>query len=340
VERLKEAGKDGGLRFWGLLALPIPLAVLALTLGRFDISPGAVLQALGHALAGQPPATAAETLVLQVRLPRILAAMLIGAGLSGSGTVFQGVFKNPLVDSNILGVTSGAGFGAALALLLTGSSPLAGIAAFAFGMLALILAHAAARTAGASHTLMLTLSGILVGAFFTALISLIKTLADPLDALPSITFWLLGSLANITWRSLPALAVVTLAGCAALTLIRWQLNILSLGDREAVALGVNARRLKIAITAIAAAMTAVTVAVGGLIGWVGLVIPHAGRLLVGPDHKRLLPVSFSLGAAFLLLIDTLSRTVLVREVPLGVFTGLIGVPVLFWLLQRRRAGWE
>jgi iron complex transport system permease protein len=186
----------------------------------------------------------------------------------------------------------------------------------------------------------LTLSGILVGSFFTALTSLIKTLADPLDTLPAITFWLLGSLANVTWRSLPALAVVTLTGCGALTLIRWQINILSLGDREALALGTDARRMKILITGLASLMTAVAVAVGGLIGWVGLVMPHAGRLLVGPDHKRLLPVSFSLGASFLLLIDTLSRTALAREVPLGVFTGLIGVPALFWLLRRRRSGWE
>lgn len=338
--KLHEARRDGRLLFWGLLALPVPLALLALALGRYEISPDAVVQALGHALAGRPPATSAETLVLQVRLPRILAALLIGAGLGGSGTVFQGIFKNPLVDSNILGVTSGAGFGAALALLLTGNTLLAGVAAFVFGMLALVLAHMAARAAGNSHSLMLTLSGILVGAFFTALISLIKTLADPLDTLPAITFWLLGSLTNITWRSLPALGLVTLAGCTALTLIRWQLNILSLGDREAVALGVNVRRLTIALTGVAALMTAVAVAVGGLIGWVGLVMPHAGRLLVGPDHKRLLPVSFSLGAAFLLLIDTLSRTVLAREVPLGVFTGLIGVPALFWLLQRRHVGWE
>lgn len=340
ARRLQEISRDGRLLFWGLLALPIPLALLALTLGRYQIGVQDTLQALSHGLTGQPLATAGEALVLQVRLPRILAALLIGAGLSGAGTVFQGVFKNPLVDANILGVTSGAGFGAALALLLTGSSLLVGVAAFACGMLALVMAQVAARSADSSHTLMLTLSGILVGAFFTALISLIKVLADPLDTLPAITFWLLGSLTNVTWRSLPVLGLITLAGGAALILIRWQLNILSLGDREAMALGTDARRMKIVMTTVASLLAAAAVAVGGLIGWVGLVIPHAGRLLVGPDHKRLLPVSFSLGAAFLLVIDTLSRTVLAREVPLGVFTGLIGVPVLFWLLWRGRVGWE
>jgi iron complex transport system permease protein len=339
LARLKKIGRDGRLRFWGLLALPIPLAVLALALGRYEISPGAVLQALGSALAGRPATTAAETLLLQVRLPRIVAALLIGAGLGGSGAAFQGIFKNPLVDSNILGVTSGAGFGAALALLLTGSLPLASGAAFVFGMAAVLLAHAGARAHGGSHTLMLTLSGILVGSFFSALTSLVKIMADPLSTLPAITFWLLGGLSDVTWRDLPLLVLVTGLGGAFLVAIRWQLNVLSLGDREATALGLNTRHTKLAIVGVAALLTAAAVAVGGVIGWVGLVIPHAGRMLVGPDHRRLLPVSLSLGAMFLLAIDTLARTALSREVPLGVFTGIVGVPVLFVLLRRAKAGW-
>lgn len=337
--RFHEVRRDGRLRFWGLLALPIPLVLLALALGRFEISPGAVLQALTHALSGQPPATSAETLVLQVRLPRILAALLIGAGLAGAGAAFQGIFKNPLVDSNILGVTSGAGFGAALALLLTGSLTLASGAAFVFGMAAVLLAHVGANTHGGSHTLMLTLSGILIGSFFSALTSLVKILADPLSTLPAITFWLLGGLSDVTWRDLPALLLVTGLGSAFLIAIRWQLNVLSLGDREAAALGLNTRPIKLVIIGVAALLTAAAVAVGGVIGWVGLVIPHAGRMLVGPDHRRLLPVSLSLGAAFLLAIDTLARTALPREVPLGVFTGILGVPVLFVLLRRTKAGW-
>jgi iron complex transport system permease protein len=269
-----------------------------------------------------------------------VAALLIGSALGGSGAAFQGIFKNPLVDSNILGVTSGAGFGAALALLLTGSLPLASLAAFVFGMAAVLLAHAGARPhGGGSHTLMLTLSGILVGSFFAALTSLVKILADPLSTLPAITFWLLGGLSNVTWRDLPVLLMITGLGGASLIAIRWQLNVLSLGDREAAALGLNTRQIKLAVIGVAALMTAAAVAVGGVIGWVGLVIPHAGRMLVGPDHRRLLPVSLSLGAAFLLAIDTLARTVLPREVPLGVFTGIVGVPVLFVLLRRAKAGW-
>lgn len=335
---LRESRRDGRLRFWVLLALPIPLAVAALAFGRYEISPGAVLQAVGHALAGQPAASSAETLVLQVRLPRIAAALLIGAALGGSGAAFQGIFKNPLVDSNILGVTSGAGFGAALALLLTGSLPLASGAAFACGLAAVLLAHAGARTHGGSHTLMLTLSGILVGSFFAALTSLVKILADPLSELPAITFWLLGGLSDATWRDLPLLFLVTALGGALLFALRWQLNVLSLGDREAAALGLNTRQMKLLVVGVASLLTAAAVAVGGVIGWVGLVIPHAGRLLVGPDHRRLLPVSLSLGATFLLVIDTLARAALPREVPLGVFTGIVGVPVLFLLLRRSRSG--
>ncbi len=336
---LRETRRDGRLRFWILLALPIPLAVVALALGRYEISPGAVLQALGHALTGQPLATSAETLVLQVRLPRIAAALLIGSALGGSGAAFQGIFKNPLVDSNILGVTSGAGFGAALALLLTGSLPLASLAAFVCGMTAVLLAHVGAQTRGGSHTLMLTLSGILVGSFFSALTSLVKILADPLSELPAITFWLLGGLSDVTWRDLPLLLLIVGLGSAFLFAMRWQLNVLSLGDREAAALGLNTRRMKLLVIGVAALLTAAAVAIGWVIGWVCLVIPHAGRMLVGPDHRRLLPVSLSLGAAFLLVIDTLARTALPREVPLGVFTGIVGVPMLFILLRRAKAGW-
>jgi iron complex transport system permease protein len=330
---------NGRLRLWALLALPIPLALLALAMGRYEIGLGDILRALGNGLAGRPAASSAETLLLQVRLPRILAALLIGAGLGGSGAAFQGIFKNPLVDSNILGVTSGAGFGAALALLLTGSLPLASVTAFVFGMAAVLLANVGARAHGGSHTLMLTLSGILVGSFFSALTSLVKMLADPLSTLPAITFWLMGGLSDVTWRDLPVLVVITVLGSGFLIGIRWQLNVLSLGDREAAALGMNARQTKLAFVGVSALLTAAAVAVGGVIGWVGLVIPHAGRLLVGPDHRRLLPVSLSLGAAFLLVIDTLARTALPREVPLGVFTGIVGVPVLFLLLRRAKAGW-
>jgi iron complex transport system permease protein len=281
----------------------------------------------------------ARRLVLRVRLPRALAALLIGASYGGTGTAFQAIFKNPLVDSNILGVTSGAGFGAALALLLLLNNWQVQLFAFAFGLIAVGLAFFGSRLYKTSPLLILTLMGILIGSLFGSLTALLKYMADPLDTLPAITFWLLGSLSSITWAHLPVLVIISILGLFFLWLIRWRLNVLSLGDAEARALGINPTRAKLWIIIAATLMTAAAVSVSGVIGWVGLVIPHAGRLLVGPDHKRLMPASILLGASFLLLIDNIARTLLPGEIPLGVLTGLIGVPVLALLLRRGRTGW-
>jgi iron complex transport system permease protein len=279
------------------------------------------------------------TLVLRIRLPRVLTAALIGASLASTGVAFQGIFKNPLVDSNLLGVTSGAGFGAALALLLGGSVALVQGFAFGFGLLAVSLAFLGSRLYRTAPLIVLTLMGILIGSFFGSLTSMMKYVADPLNTLPAITFWLLGGLTGVTWSSVPTLAIITMAGSAFLWLVRWRLNILSLGDSEATTLGMNPNRLKLIIIMCATLMTAAAVAVGGVIGWIGLVIPHAGRILVGPDHNRLIPASLALGASFLLVIDNVSRTLLPNEVPLGILTGLVGVPLLIVLLRRNRTGW-
>jgi len=325
-----------------ILILPVALFIISLTLGRYEISPVNVLRVLLSpiypGLAADIPAIARQ-LVLQIRVPRILAAMLIGASFGATGTAFQAIFKNPLVDSNILGVTSGAGFGAAVAILLMRSPLQVQLSAFFFGLLAVSLSFFGSRLYKATPLLILTLMGILVGSLFNSLTSLLKYLADPLDSLPAITFWLLGSLTSITWQNIPALLVITLVGLLFLWLIRWRLNILSLGDEEAKSLGVDPIRMKLMIIMFATLMTAVAVSVSGVIGWVGLVIPHAGRLIVGPDHKRLLPVSVGLGAAFMILIDNVARTLLPGEIPLGVLTGLIGVPLLIVLLRRSRTGW-
>lgn len=325
-----------------LVALPLLLFLLALTLGRYPITLPDVWRSLLSPLFPGAAVGVEETalrLVLRVRLPRTLAALLIGASLGSTGTAFQGIFKNPLVDSNILGVTSGAGFGAALALLLLWPPALVQTSAFFFGLLAVGLAFFGSRLYRTAPILVLTLMGILVGSLFGSLTSLLKYVADPLDTLPAITFWLLGSLASVTWRDLPALLGITAVGAAFLWLVRWRLNVLSLGEAEAVTLGTHPTRLKLAIIVAATLMTAVAVSVSGVIGWVGLVMPHAGRILVGPDHRRLIPATLSLGATFLLLIDLIARTILPGEVPLGVLTGLIGVPMLIVLLRRNRTGW-
>jgi iron complex transport system permease protein len=325
-----------------LVALPLFLFLLALTLGRYPIPLFDVGRSLLSSLFPEMAANVEETarqLVLRVRLPRALAALLIGASLGSTGAAFQGIFKNPLVDSNILGVTSGAGFGAALALLLLWPGWMVQASAFSFGLLAVGLAFFGSRLYRTAPILVLTLMGILVGSLFGSLTSLLKYVADPLDTLPAITFWLLGSLASVTWRDLPALVGITAVGAAFLWLVRWRLNVLSLGEAEATTLGTHPTRLKLGIIVAATLMTAVAVSVSGVIGWVGLVIPHAGRILVGPDHRRLIPATLSLGASFLLLIDLIARTLLPGEVPLGVLTGLIGVPMLIVLLRRNRTGW-
>jgi len=341
---LSKSETNKGVRFTDILIvlLPVILFLFSLTLGRYQISAVDVLRVLLSPLfpgISTDIPDIARQLIFRVRLPRALGALLIGASFGGTGTAFQAIFKNPLVDSNILGVTSGAGFGAALALLLVGRDWQVQVFAFLFGLTAVLLAFFGSRLYKTTPMLVLTLMGILTGSLFSSLTALLKYIADPLDTLPAITFWLLGSLTGITWQSLPLLAAITIGGIAFLFLIRWRLNILSLGDDEAKAMGVDPTRMKLLIIFFSTLMTAAAVSVSGVIGWVGLVIPHAGRMIVGPDHRRLLPVSMSLGAAFLMLIDNIARTLLPGEIPLGVLTGLIGVPLLIFLLRRNKTGW-
>lgn len=325
-----------------LLVLPVLVFFGTLLLGRYPIAPIDVAKSLLSpffpTLANDIPEVALQ-LVLRIRLPRALAALLIGASFGGTGASFQAIFKNPLVDANLLGVTSGAGFGAALALLTLRTGWQVQLMAFIFGLVAVGLAFFGSRLYKSTPLLVLTLMGILVGSLFGSLTALLKYLADPLDTLPAITFWLMGSLASITWVDLPLLAAIVIPGLGFLILIRWRLNVLSLGDSESRSLGLNPTLAKLAIILAATLMTAAAVAISGVIGWVGLVIPHAGRLLVGPDHQKLLPASIALGATFLLLIDSLARVLLPGELPLGVLTGLVGVPILIILLRRNQTGW-
>jgi len=317
----------------GALAL---LALAALMIGPYQLSPGQVLGALigtGNAQA--------EIVVWNVRLPRVAAALLVGAALAAAGASYQALFRNPLVSPDILGVSAGAGLGAVLGIFL--SLPVVGIqlAAFAGGMgaVALVLVVAGAVRHG-DRTLILVLTGVVIGALAGAATSLVKVLADPYDQLPAITFWLLGSLAAVTPEDVaPAIAPVTL-GLAALGLLRWRINVLGMGDEEARALGVEAGRLRLWTITAATLITASVTAVAGVIGWVGLVIPHIGRMLVGPGFGRLLPVSAAIGAGYLLIVDTLARTIAQTEVPLGILTAVIGAPFFVWLLARGRRGWS
>jgi iron complex transport system permease protein len=294
-------------------------------------------RALG--LEGGAP-TPGEIVFGRVRLPRVAAGMLVGAALAGAGAAYQTLFRNPLVSPDILGVASGAGLGAVAGILL--SLPVAGIQglAFAGGLVTVALVYLiSAALRGHDRTLVLVLGGVVVGALAGACISLVKILADPYDQLPAITFWLLGSLAGIKLGDLAVAAPLVLIGLVPLVLWRWRIGVLSLGDDEARALGVDVAKLRAAVIAAATLMTASVVAISGVIGWVGLMIPHIARMLVGPNFSRLLPAAMLLGAAFMLVVDTAARSLARVETPLGILTAVLGAPFFLWLLSRGKKTW-
>ena len=328
---------------WGVAAAALlAAAAAALALGRYPI-PLSALSGLG----AMDPAMAA--VLWNVRLPRVLAAMLVGAALAGAGAAFQGMFRNPLASPDLLGVSVGASLGAVLGIFFglpvvvtdTFESVAVGVQAAAFlgglGAVAAValLMGAVRRGAGDDPVLLLVLAGIALGALLGAAISLLKVLADPYNQLPAITFWLLGSLSAVTRGDLAAAAVPAGAGLLLLFLLRWRLNLLTLGEDEARALGAPTGLLRGAAIVGATLATAAVTALAGAVGWVGLVVPHAARLLGGPDLRRLVPLSMLLGAAFLLAVDTLARNVARIEIPLGILTAAIGTPVFLLLVARR-----
>ena len=319
------------------------LAALAFAVGRFPLAPGELAALVANKLFGTGYALSpnVETVVLQVRGPRILAALLVGAALAAAGTAYQGMFRNPLVSPDILGVSAGAALGAVLGIFLSQDALTIQVGAFAGGLLAVGLVYAVGAQARRHDPILsLILAGIVIGTLLGALIALLKYLADPYNQLPAITYWLLGSLAAVSPRDLALAAPFALAGLVPLYLLRWRMNLLSLPDDEARALGVSVGRLRLAVVCAATLMTAAAVAISGIIGWVGLLIPHAARMLVGPGFSRLLPLSMLLGAAFLLAVDTLARTLAPIEVPPGVLTALIGTPFFLWLFASARRAWQ
>lgn len=324
-----------------LILFPTAIFLLSFLIGRFPVPPWTVIRVIGANLLPITPdwSPVVRSVVMDVRLPRIAGAMLVGSGLSLSGACYQGVFRNPLVSPFILGVSAGAGFGAAVAILLFPWHDAVPMMAFAFGLLAVGMCFGLARSYRSAPTLVLVLAGVIVGALFTALLSLLKYLADPESKLPLIEFWLLGSLSGIGWRDVTMLLTLFVPGAAVLLALRWRLNLLAMGDDEARSLGVNTARLRTVVVVVATLIAAATVAVAGIIGWVGLVIPHAARIMVGADFRRVLPVSAVLGACYLMLIDDIARTVTAAEMPIGVLTAIVGAPVFALLLRRRSLGW-
>lgn len=319
----------------GVLAIVLTVVVVfSFTVGRYSIPAGELLRYL---FTGEYTDENLPILIMQIRLPRILIAVLAGGALSVSGAAYQGLFRNPMVSPDILGVSTGAGFGAALAILF--SAGLLGIqlSAFATGLLAVFISLTISKIIAMNHDriLLLVLSGMIVSAMFNALIMLMKYIADSESKLPEITFWLMGSLTNVTMHEIKYILPVILLSLIPLWLNAWKLNILSFGDEEAKALGVDTGRVRLIIIGCASLLTASVVAVTGIIGWIGLIIPHFSRFIAGPDHRWLLPASFLAGAAFLLLVDDISRSVSTLEIPLGVITSLVGAPMFLLVLKMK-----
>ncbi len=328
----------------GLIVLLVMAVLYSVTIGRYDLSIREVALILIeniHPLVVPYWDPVKEVVVEQVRLPRILAAVLIGFGLSISGASLQGLFRNPLVDPGIIGVTAGAGFGGTLAILLGLQGYGLMLTAFLFGLGSVLLVKLLSTVRGRTSMLTLVLAGVVISAFFSAAISIAKLLADPFQKLPSITYWLMGSIASSSYSDVLLILLSVAPASIAIYLLRFQINIMSLGEEKARALGVRVVLVQWIILLTSALISAGVVATSGIIGWVGLVIPHVARALVGADHQRMLPVAGVLGAIYLLMVDNLARTLTTAEIPLGIITALIGVPVFAVILRRLHAkgGW-
>src|SRR5215470_2295406 len=340
---MKSSYRETAVYFAVAFAVLALLLVISFSVGKYPVSVSELLWLLWSKIFGIPtglPETA-ETVVFKVRGPRVLASMVVGGALAVSGAVYQGLFRNPLVSPDILGVSSGAALGAVLGIYF--SLGVVGIQVLAFAVgLGAVAAVYLIGTFLRHHDPILTLvlAGVVIGTLLSSVVGLIKYLADPYNQLPAITFWLLGSLTGITpadlWAIFPAIA----AGLVPLYLLRWRINVMTLGDEEAQALGVDTQRIRLVVIAAATLMSAAAVSVSGIIGWIGLLIPHFARLLVGPDFARLLPAAVLLGASYLLGVDTLARTISTIEVPLGVLTAFIGTPFFIWVLAVSHRAWR
>jgi len=328
-----------------LLALAVLCAglVLAFMLGRYPISFADMADVLLGRLTGRPSGVplAVQDVVLAVRGPRVLAAVLVGAALAVSGTAFQGLFRNPLVSPDILGASSGAALGAVIGIYFSLGVIGIEVLSFAGGLAAVAAVYAIGSAVGARDPiLVLVLTGVVIGALLGSGVGLIKYLADPYNQLPAMTFWLLGSLAATNANDLLPLFGPIALGTLVLIALRWRMNVMSLPEEEARALGVPTGLLRATIVAAATLVTSASVAAAGVIGWVGLVVPHLARSLVGPDFARLLPTAAVLGGGFLLLIDTVARTAAPVEIPLGILTALVGTPFFIWLLASVHRTWS
>ena len=320
-----------------IIGFPIIVILLSIFVGRYPLDPGQILDMLFS--PKDYLGDTAYSVIYNIRIPRILIGLLVGGILAASGAGLQGMFKNPLVDSGMLGVSSGASFGAVLGIIIFNNNYGTTIAfAFIFGMIAVLASYLIARTYKSSPRLMLVLSGLIVSSLFSSLVAFGKFIADPFDQLPTIVFWLMGSLANVGYQELIYIVLPIGISIIGLSLMGWRINVLSMGDRDAHSLGVSPNLSKVLVIIFCSLGTAAAVSVCGTIGWVGLVIPHITRMLLGSDNKTLIPYSFLMGAGFLALIDILARTVTSAELPIGMLTSFIGAPFYIFLLRKTKGG--
>ncbi|WP_448871048.1 FecCD family ABC transporter permease [Desulfobulbus propionicus] len=329
-----------------LLTLLLTAAVLlSLYLGQYrlplaDIIAFASWKVFDHGSLNPEQQSLLTNILLDIRLPRITAAILIGSALSVSGTAFQALFINPLVSPGLLGVLAGASFGAALGMICSKSWLIVQCSTLAFGFVAVGVAVTIARIFRGTSIIMLVLGGIISGAFFTASLSIVKYAADPSNQLPAIVYWLMGNLSAVDGRTIGLISLPMLAGILALIVNGGRLNVMSMGEEEARALGIHVGRVRITVIFLATLISALTVVIGGIIGWVGLIIPHICRMLVGPDNRLLLPTAALTGAIYLLVVDNVSRLVFTFEIPTGIVTSLIGIPFFVLVLNRAQRGWR
>lgn len=323
--------------YTSLAALFLFCVLFSFSLGKYSIDPLTLIKILSSRMIEIPHGwpIQAETVLFHVRLPRVMMGALIGGGLACAGAAYQGIFQNPLVSPDLLGASHGAAFGAALGLFFSVGYQGVSLSAFVFGLLAVALVCLIGIRSHLQSTLALILAGIMVGSMFSAGISFLKLVADPTNNLPVIIYWLMGSLASIRMQDVVFAGPLILLGLIPLMFWRWRINVLTMGDEEARAMGVNARMIRLGVILSATLITAATVSVSGLIGWVGLVIPHFARIIVGEDYRVLLPASLLLGASFLVMVDNLARMLISSEIPIGILTAFVGAPFFLYLILKK-----
>lgn len=324
-----------------ILALAIivmAITAISLVLGRYPIDPITAVEMLINQVIpiDQTWTDQQATLFFNVRLPRILLALMVGCCLSVAGASYQGTFQNPLVSPDILGASQGAAFGAAVAILIGFTSAMVSVMAFCFALLTVLIVLLISARAKGNHMMVVVLAGVMVSSLFQAGVSYAKLVADPTDELADITYWLMGSLTGAKMSQVATVFPILFIGCAILFALRWRINILTMGDDEASTMGINARAIRIVVIIAATFITAACVSVTGMIGWVGLVIPHLCRMLVGADYRKLIPASMLMGAGFLLLVDDIARLATTAEIPIGILTAFVGAPFFLYLITRRK----